>query len=208
MADMICKQCGESFKPNRGRRHYCSRACYRAAMLEERGKRLTERFWSKVDKRGPDECWEWKPTLNTDRYCTFSIQGRSYKAHRIAYQLAIGDIPSGLCVCHSCDNPVCVNPAHLWLGTHAENMADMMRKGRQKTWDKDPNTKLTPDDVRAIHRSYRRGLVSMREVGERFGIAARTVSNILSGHEWAWIKEEAVAARAAGAERVKGATRS
>lgn len=89
------------------------------------------RFWEKVDQGEADECWPW--TASTDRYGygQFHVDGRSLRAHRVSYELANGAIPEGRLVMHTCDNPPCVNPAHLVLGTAAENMQDKVRKGRQ-----------------------------------------------------------------------------
>lgn len=93
-----------------------------------------DRFWSKVRKGGPDECWEWTASLNTSGYGQIGWggrRGRSERAHRVSYMLAHGLIPDGLCVMHSCDNRKCVNPNHLSLGTKADNNWDKVRKGRQ-----------------------------------------------------------------------------
>lgn len=90
-----------------------------------------ERFWSKVDRRGPDECWPWKGSRNPDGYGSFSYQGRQARAHRMAWMLANGAVPeAGKLICHSCDNPPCCNPAHLWPGTPSDNMKDCYAKGR------------------------------------------------------------------------------
>lgn len=94
---------------------------------------LETRFWRKVARRGPDECWLWTGSVFSEQrpYGCFGIKGRSFRAHRVAWSLANGrDIPAGKVVCHACDNPRCVNPAHIWLGTPLENMRDMLRKGR------------------------------------------------------------------------------
>lgn len=99
---------------------------------------VEQRFWAKVDRRGPDDCWLWAASLNNWGYGRFRLNGRARSAHVIAWTLARGDIPAGLFVLHNCpsgDNPACVNPGHLWLGTHQDNMDDMARKGRRYRGD-------------------------------------------------------------------------
>lgn len=93
-------------------------------------KDIGKRFWSKVAKRGPDECWLWTASFGSTGYGQFEIDGKPRKAHRVAYMLIHGDIPSSVKVRHSCDNPPCCNPAHLIAGTQADNVKDMVERGR------------------------------------------------------------------------------
>ena len=91
-----------------------------------------ETFWESVVRRGSDDCWEWSGPRNRQGYGTSRslVAGIRAKAHRVAWMLSRGSIPDGIFVCHHCDNPPCCNPAHLFLGTHAENMRDMVQKDR------------------------------------------------------------------------------
>lgn len=95
---------------------------------------FAERFWEKVDRRSPDECWPWLGRARTSfGYGAFAIgRDRANRAHRIAWELTNGPVPVGLSALHRCDNPPCCNPAHLFLGTQADNIADMVAKGRHR----------------------------------------------------------------------------
>lgn len=135
---------------------------------------LYDRFWSKVIKRGEDECWEWVAAKNSRGYGVIQICYKSMYAHRIAYELETGEIPDGLCVCHSCDNRSCCNPKHLFLGTGYDNAVDMLLKGRQA------KTKLTIDQIKTIRSDKR----SNKELGELYGINRSQVSRIKSGSSW------------------------
>lgn len=92
--------------------------------------KLMERFWNKVDTS--NECWNWTGSKNKDGYGSVGsgLRSRTMLAHRMSYAINVGEIPKGMCVCHKCDNPSCVRPDHLFLGTRKDNMQDMVRKGR------------------------------------------------------------------------------
>ncbi|GGE24185.1 hypothetical protein GCM10011345_32720 [Gemmobacter megaterium] len=146
-----------------------------------------ERFWSKVDRPSPQSCWEWSGALNKG-YGQFHV-GRSSSsvmlAHRIAYGLANGKLPEA--VCHSCDNPRCCNPAHLFGGTRADNNLDMTRKGRHAKvknairGEKHPQAKLTDTEVAAIREKYARGGATQRQLAARHGVCQRTIAKAVLG---------------------------
>lgn len=137
-----------------------------------------KRFWRQVDIRSETECWNWKGRQMLTGYGATGYQlpdgSRSDRAHRVAYAFARGPIPEGLSVCHRCDNRLCCNPAHLFLGTHAENMGDMAAKGRTG------NRKLTNEEVRTVRRLRAEGL-TLKQIAARFDIHFVTVGKITRG---------------------------
>jgi hypothetical protein len=145
-----------------------------------------ERFQRFIAKS--DGCWIWTGGRDQKGYGCFA--GR--KAHRWSWELHNGPIPPGMLACHHCDNPPCVNPAHLFLGTAKDNSADMVAKGRVKRpclgkkGADGHNAKLTDDDVREIRRLSALGL-STRKIGHRFGVSKFPVSEILRGKTWAHV---------------------
>lgn len=148
-----------------------------------------ERFLLRVNKTAAGGCWLWTGWLGRGGYGSFGFYGetRREKAHRAAYKLLVSDIPAGQSVLHRCDNPACVNPAHLFLGTHADNMADMRKKGRGRSLpgEKSPVAKLTWADVAAIRDAHAAGAATCRELAARFNVSAANISSIIAGRTWA-----------------------
>lgn len=126
MKMLFCPICNTQF-PKKGPRKFCSVSCCNRS----RTKSVEERFWSKVDKRGPKECWPWTGALTSAGYGNFGVcLGKNSLATRLMFAFTRGEVPEDKFVCHSCDNRKCVNPSHLWLGTHTDNMQDMLKKNR------------------------------------------------------------------------------
>ena len=137
-------------------------------------------LWERVDKGGPDECWNWQGAKHPSGHGNLKANGRYWRAHRLAWHLAKGPIPAGLEVLHRCDNPACCNPAHLFLGTETDNQADKLAKGRQAKGQMFPHTKLSADQVRAIRADRR----IHREIAADYGIDRANVSYIKARKSW------------------------
>lgn len=127
-------------------------------------------------------CWIWKASFGSSGYGQFLLNGRLQGAHRVSYLLFVGNIPEGLFVCHKCDNKACVNPNHLWLGTHAENMRDLHDKKLAKVGEKHPMAKLAEKDVISIRNDRRKST----EIAKDFPVTARTIRAIKSNKTWAF----------------------
>lgn len=147
-----------------------------------------EDFWKNVDTKGPDDCWPWVGGKFPDGYGCCRIKGYSRYASRVAYELSHGVPPGKMFVCHSCDNPPCCNPAHLFLGTVADNSADMVSKGRsfKNKGTLNGGHKLTEDDVNKIRRMLQDGK-SQHYIAETFGVSQGAIFNIASGKKWGWL---------------------
>jgi len=153
---------------------------------------LAERFWPKVDAKGPDECWPWTGSRSRHGYGRIGLggkRGRVEIASRVSWELSHGPIPDGMGVLHRCDNPSCVNPAHLFLGTQADNVADMYAKGRGNRPRGEAHTcaRFTVDQVLSIRQSYAAGGISQRELGERYGVSHRAIGRLVAGKTWSHV---------------------
>jgi hypothetical protein len=149
---------------------------------------LDSRFWSKVAvSNNPDECWEWQKGKSHDGYGYISIGGRKGKrtyAHRIAWEFKNGTIPSGLFVLHSCDNPACCNPKHLFLGTRQDNSKDKVNKGRQAKGENNGAHKLNEGDVLYIRERYSRGDIRITDLANELGLGRTHVRDIVHRKTW------------------------
>lgn len=156
--------------------------------LRNAPEQFRERFWSKVNIAGPDECWEWLAHRKRSGYGQFTVRkGYFQTASRVS--LALEQlVPAGTHVCHRCDNPPCVNPAHLFVGTPTENALDSVAKGRAVSARgvEHPSAKLTEDDVRFIRStSLRKG--TLTQLARRYGISASSVRKVIDGRTWSHV---------------------
>jgi hypothetical protein len=153
-----------------------------------------EVLWSKVDKKGEDECWPWLGYKNENGYGRVMINEWAYYAHRVIFNLVNPGVielkaPKSSdeygFLLHSCDNPSCCNPKHLRVGTHAENMADKVAKNRQKTYPTDtgPRCKLTMTQAREARQLRKEGM-SMRDLASRFGISLPSMKTLIAGKSY------------------------
>ena len=156
-------------------------------------KSLKARFWEKVDRSSADDkCWEWTASKFPTGYGHFSMNGHDTRASRTAWLLENGPIPGGLFVLHHCDNPGCVRPSHLFLGTALDNAQDSVRKGRRsgngyKTQGElNHHSKLTASDVIEIRRSRAAG-DSVQRIAARFKITHDYIYELASGKRWTHI---------------------
>ena len=145
------------------------------------------RFWSFVNKQRDDECWTWKGAKLTNGYGAFSVGVKRISAHRFSWTVHFGEIPKNMVICHKCDNPPCVNPLHLFLGTHAENQNDKRMKGRAARGASNNKSKLSEDNVREIRKFIEQGL-SSRKIAEKYGVLHSAILDIKNGKNWSWLK--------------------
>jgi hypothetical protein len=156
---------------------------------------LLARFWSKVDVRGPGQCWPWRGARDKHGYGRFHTTGHigTCLAHRLAFFLINGgDTEAEIDVCHRCDNPPCCNPDHMWAGNALENVCDAIQKGRFFTGpgrrgSTNGNSKLNEDQVITIRANVAAGR-SLTSVAQEFSVGLSTVSQICRRETWTHIK--------------------
>jgi len=211
-ADVLTKSCEHCAKKFHNRRpsgrviepykwkttKYCSRECKVAASVgrEAHNKGVKEdikkRFLRHVKKNvGSNKCWEWQGSRSDAGYGYFQVDGIKMLAHRVSFKIFKGEIPEGkgfhgFCVCHTCDNPPCVRPSHLFLGTQRVNIEDRDKKNRRSALigDEHGMSKLIDRDVLSIREIFKLGEYTQKEIGEMFGVSGALVSRIVNRKNW------------------------
>ena len=218
----ICLMCGTIFYKSilRSKKDWDKTKCCSTICAGQFKRNKPEDVWKKIDIKSDDDwwrCWEWMGGLFNSGYGAFSILHKSYRVHRIVYEQTIGPIPDGLLVCHSCDNPSCCNPNHLWLGTSKDNVVDREQKGRGKRLcgiqhpffnkhcseetkkkisialkhlnegEKSGQSKLTEEDVLEIREMFSTGKYYQWELGEIFGVCQAEISMIVNNKKWKYL---------------------
>lgn len=153
---------------------------------------IKDRFMSYVQKSDDlNDCWNWIGGKSSSGYGAFTINHKKYLAHRVSYALFVDTIPDGMEVCHSCDNKLCVNPSHLWSGTHQDNIDDKVRKNRQSHHTKsrgenNGKNKLTEQNIYQIREMIEQGY-TQQKIAEIFGVKGALISKIKLGILWSWL---------------------
>lgn len=152
-------------------------------MSIETGGGVIRRFWLKVDQQSDSACWLWIACKNANGYGIMNVAGRPMSAHRISWVIHNDQIPDGMCVCHKCDTPSCVNPNHLFLGTQKENMRDAKTKGRMQRGERHYRAKLNRKDVVDIKRLHSQG-VMIKQLASNYGVHVNTISRVINKNSW------------------------
>ena len=146
----------------------------------KKGRTLEERFYAFCDIS--NGCWVWTGAKDKDGYGLIRVAGKNLRAHRLSAEMhKQSPVPKGVHVCHSCDNPSCVNPDHLWFGDNSKNQVDCVRKGRRR------NQKMLLEDVVYAKRAYFNGELTQAALCAEFGVSAGYMSSIMTGRKWSHV---------------------
>lgn len=183
-----CKACNKQFDARvdlvrRGMGIFCCKSCsvwhQHGALTKE------ERFWKYVPAENlVSGCWEWTGCLSKCGYGVLTCDRKTTLAHRISYEMYVGALDPKLSVCHACDNPPCVNPNHLFLGSHAQNMRDASIKGRMHIGSRNGSAKLTEKEVIEIIKLHGSGNCTQHSLSVMFGVDSSSICAIVTGRTW------------------------
>lgn len=143
-------------------------------------------FWNQA-RRATNGCLEWTGCSHKDGYGQLVYHRQYWLAHRLAWTLHYGEIPAGMCVCHRCDNPCCVDPEHLFIGSHSANMADMKHKGRRKnvnTGTENGRAIISQSIADEIRDKYVRGSIKQVDLAHEYGVSQPLISRIIRNKHW------------------------
>ena len=174
----VCGECcAEYYVPpsHRSKSSYCSRACRAKAQSKWQSRDLSERFWEKVDKTGT--CWLWTGAKLRTGYGSIRIDHKALRAHRVAYELSVAPIPEGVLILHSCDTPLCVNPAHLRLGDKRENTQDAIDRGQHVIGEDHYKAKIPNHAIATIRAALNAG-VPGKYLAKQFSVDPSMISQI------------------------------
>ena len=166
-----CQFCKELFEPHGTKQHWCSPKCS---------------FWDKVEIGSPSKCWIWPYGKITAGYGEFIFSAMHFYTHRFMWQEIHGKIPDDMCILHKCDNPSCINPAHLFLGTKLDNTRDMISKDRNPKGEDYNHAKLTNNHVIEIRQLLSKGIYQ-KDIASIYNVSQDTISAIKLGQTWSHI---------------------
>lgn len=144
------------------------------------------RFWTYVNRRDPNDCWLWNGPIAADGYGLIMIMSKTVRAHRLSWTIHHpNEVCEGWVICHTCDNPRCVNPNHLFRGTYTDNNRDTVKKGRHFS-----NRKLTEDNVKIIRYRYAHEQITMTSLAKEYGICRTWIGRIINRRFWKRLDDE------------------
>lgn len=196
--EALCEQCRVTFRHRASeQRRFCSRRCASNHAVGRERVSANVRVWQFINQTAT--CWLWTGAKSPGGYGAFNVKRRVVRAHRFIWELLCGPIPDGLEVCHNCpgrDNPSCVRPEHMFLGTHAENLTDMVRKGQSRfvlrdyarSGESHRSARLTENQVRTIRQRYAASGITQYDLAREYGVSQFAISSIIRGRTWRHIE--------------------
>jgi len=162
--------------------------CGNGKYMTKHGKSIKERLYLYININSKDDCWEWVGYKRKDGYGEITIDKKTFRSHRLIYIDTYGSIPEGMCICHSCDNPSCCNPNHLFMGTHVDNMKDCRNKcrtgGGSRPGEECGKHKFTNEEILDIRKKYKTGLYSQRNLAKEYNMSQTNIKDIINRKIW------------------------